>query len=246
MKMRKFAAMLLAAGLTFSSYSAASVPAVQAQEAVTFAPAAVAAIDSLDEYDAKAPLSWSCDLVSPANGQPVSAYASFTLEKDSIVKMSVKYTETAVLAYTSPDVFVYRNSSMTSKKLEFGQYDAGETKTAYLPAGTYYIEATDEKLMGWAHGVKVDTSICAMPVKKALSASTKINKTKTRATITVKQAFGADLKNIQYVYGAYDAKDNDNHNIWKTPIFDDIYYNHIATELTSSLIKAAAVSRKQP
>lgn len=234
MKMKKFVAMLLVAGLTFSSYSATSIPAVQAQEAVSFAPATVATIDNLDEYDTKAPLSWSCDLVSPEDGQPVSAYASFTLEKDSIVKMSVKYTDTADLAYTSPDVFVYSNSAMTSKKMEFGQYDDGETRTAYLPAGTYYIQAIDEKLMGWDHGVKVDTSICAMPVEKALSASTKVNSTKTKATITVNQAFGADLKNIQYVYGSYDAKDNENSDIWKTPILGDIYYDgYIATELTN-------------
>lgn len=235
MNMKKITAILLVAGFISSSYKIPFIPLIHAEETTVYEQASVVTIDNLDEYDSKAPLSWSCELVSLENGQKVSGYASFTIGENSIVKIGVKYTETASIAYISPDVFLYANKAMTAKKLEFDSYDSGETKTVYLPAGTYYIEATDEKLIGWAHGVKVDISVCALPVNKALSAMSKPDKNKSKATVTVTQALGEDLENIQYVYGAYDVKDNDNEHIWKTPIMKggNSYYNHIATELTS-------------
>lgn len=230
--MKKFNAILLAVSITFCSYGTSPATLIQAEEAAAFDQASVVTIDNLDEYDSKAPLSWSCELVSTENGQKVSEYTSFILEKDSIVKIGVKYTDINN-GYISPDVFVYSNQAMTTKKLSFGQYDSGTPKTVFLSAGTYYIEATDEKLTGWALDAKIDVSVCALPITKALSATSKVNTNKSKATVTVTQAFGADLNNIQYVYGAYDAKDNDNYSIWKTPITAGYYYDHIATELTS-------------
>lgn len=233
MRVKRMAAILLATGFIFGSYGMTSTATAQAQEVVSFDQASVVEINNLDEYAIKAPLSWSCNLEAVEDGQRVSDYASFVLEKDSIVKIGVKCTELEDLAYTDPRVFVYSNQSMTSKQIELSKWENGYLTTAYLPAGRYYIEAADEKLTGWKHKVKVDVSICALPVNKALSVSTKLNKTKSKATVTVNHGLGSDLKNIQYVSGAYDAKDNENHNIWKTLITGDVYYNHIATELTS-------------
>lgn len=231
--MKKITAILLVVGLTCNSYNITSTVPIHAEEATTYEQASVVTIDNLDEYDSKAVLSWSTELVSTENGKKVSSYASFTLKEDSIVKMGVKYTATVGSAYISPAVFLYTNEAMTNKKLEFGQYaNQGKPKTVYLPAGTYYIEATDEKQPGWVHGAKVDVSVCALPVDKALSAVSKLDKNKSKATVTVKHALGADLGNLQYVYGAYDEKDNLNHNIWKTPITNGFYYRHIATQLT--------------
>lgn len=165
--------------------------------------------------------------------QEVSKYASFTLEKDSIIKMGVKYTAIGNEPVTSPKVFLYSNEAMTVKKLDFGGYNSGYSETAYLPAGTYYIEAKDHRVLN--PGTKIDISICALPVNKALSAVSELDKNKSKATVTVTQALGADLENIQYVYGVYDEKDNTNREIWKTPHYkgSSSYYRHIATEVAN-------------
>ncbi len=239
MNMKKITAILLAAGLSFSFYNISFTTFIHSKETTVYEQASVVSIDNLDEYSFKAELSWSCELVSQNIREKVSSYASFTLEEDSIIKMGVKYTDIGS-GFTDTNVFIYSNEAMTSKKLEFDNYDGDgkEQKNAYLPAGTYYIEAINEKVTGGTFqeiGVKVDVSICALPVNKVLSAASKLDKNKSNATITITHALGSDLKNIQYVYGAYDEKDNTNHNIWKTPIYNgsNSYYNHIATELTN-------------
>ncbi|MDE7424455.1 MAG: ATP-binding protein [Lachnospiraceae bacterium] len=211
--MKKIATILLIVGLIYSFYNISYLKLIYAEEAVDYEPASVVTIDNLDEYDTKSVISWSCELIFPEDREKaVSDYASFTLEEDSIIKMGVKYTAIGTWTTTSPDVFLYSNEAMTVKKLELSFYNSGNSKTAYLPAGTYYIEATDKRVMN--PEVKIDVSICALPVTKALSVISKLDESNTKATVTVTQAVGADLENIQYVYGAYDEKDNDNYRIW--------------------------------
>lgn len=158
--LKKITAILLAAGLTCSSYNICPTILVHAEEAVTYEQASVVTIDNLDEYNAKSSRSWSCELMFPEDRkQEVSKYASFTLEKDSIIKMGVKYTAIGNEPATSPKVFLYSNEAMTVKKLDFGGYNSGYSETAYLPAGTYYIEAKDHRVLN--PGTKIDISICA-------------------------------------------------------------------------------------
>ena len=148
--------------------------------------------------------------------------------------MGIKYTEIDEVNYTDVDVFLYSNEAMTREKLEFGKYDY-DPKTVYLPSGTYYIEVTDKKKKGYAHNIKVDVSVCALPITKVLSVTSKLDKNNTKAIITVDQAFGADLECIEYIYGAYDEKDNMNKSIWKVPFFEGSNHciKHSATELES-------------
>ncbi|MDE7424464.1 MAG: hypothetical protein K2N51_12390 [Lachnospiraceae bacterium] len=231
---KKIAAILLAAGLTCNPYNIPSTTLIHAEEATIYEQASVVSIDNLDEYNTKASISWSCELMFPEDREKeVSDYASFTLEKDSIVKMGVKYTDIGSNPSTSPDVIIYSNEARTVKKLEFSFYNSGDSKTVYLPAGTYYIEAKDKRLLN--PGVKIDISICALSANKALSAVSNQDRNKSQATVTVTQALGEDLENIQYVYGAYGEKDNTNKNIWKTPLYkgSNSYYKHIATEVAS-------------
>lgn len=232
MNRKKFIAFLLAAVLIVHFYNGYYVILIHAEEASDNEKASIVMIDNLDEYDFKAPLSWSCELNSREDGKIVSKHSSFTLKENSIIKMGIKYTETEEVVYTDADVFLYSNEAMTREKLEFGKYDH-EPKIVYLPAGTYYIEVTDKKKKGYAHGIKVGVSVCALPITKVLSVTSRPNKNNTKAIITVNQAFGADLECIEYVYGAYDEKDNTNQRIWKIPVFEgcDVYSKHIATEL---------------
>lgn len=229
---KKIAAILLVAGLTCNPYNIPSTTLIHAEEATVYEQASVVSIDNLDEYNTKASISWSCELMFPEDrDKEVSDYASFTLEKDSIVKIGGKYTAIGHNLATSPDVTIYSNEARTVKKLEVSFSDS---ETVYLPAGTYYIEAKDKRLLN--PGVKIDISICALSANKALSAVSNQDKNKSKATVTVTQALGADLKNIQYVYGAYGEKDNTNKKIWKTPINknSNLYYNsYIATEVAS-------------
>lgn len=207
---KKIAAILLAAGLTCNPYNILSTTQIHAEEAIVYEQASVVSIDNLDEYNTNAVVSWSCELMFPEDKEEyVSDYASFTLKKDSIVKIGGKYTAIGTNFHTAPDVTIYSNEARTVKKLEVNFYSS---KTVYLPAGTYYIEAKDRRLLN--PGVKIDISICALPVTKALSASSKLDNNKSKATVTVTQAFGEDLENIQYIYGAYDKKDNENYGIW--------------------------------
>lgn len=213
---KKIAAILLVAGLTCNPYNIPSTTLIHAEEATIYEQASVVSIDNLDEYNTKASISWSCELMFPEDREEeVSDYASFTLEKDSIVKVGGKYTVIGNNFSTSPDVTIYSNEARTVKKLEVS---FSYSKTVYLPAGTYYIEAKDKRLLN--PGVKIDVSICALPVTKALSAVSKLDKNKSKATVTVTQALGADLENIRYVYGAYDEKDNENYRIWES-VFSD-------------------------
>ena len=213
MSMKKIAVILLVVGVIYSFYNISYLKPVYAEEAVEYDSALVVMIDNLDEYDTKSVISWSCELIFPEDREKaVSDYASFTLEEDSIIKMGVKYTAIGTWTTTSPDVFLYSNEAMTVKKLELSFYNSGDSETAYLPAGTYYIEATDKRVMN--PGVKIDVSICALPVTKVLSVISQLDENNTKATVTVTQALGGDLKNIQYIYGAYDEKDNKNYRIW--------------------------------
>lgn len=214
MSMKKIAIILLTGGLTCSFYNIFFVAFIHAEKAdVVYEEAFVVTIDNMDEYDTKAAISWSCKLVFPEDREKkVSKYASFTLEEDSIIKIGVIYTAIGTWMSTSPDVFIYSNEAMTVKKLDFGFYSSGDTKTAYLPAGTYYMETTDSRVMNY--GVKLEVSICALPVTKALSAVSRLDESKSKATVTVTEGVGTELENIQYVYGAYDEKDNDNYKIW--------------------------------
>ncbi|MDE7424454.1 MAG: ATP-binding protein [Lachnospiraceae bacterium] len=234
MNRKKFIAFLLAVVLIVHFYNGYYVILIRAEQTTEYEQAAVAMIDNLDEYDFKAPLSWSCKLNSRKDGKIVSKHSSFTLKESSIIKMGIKCTETEEVVYTDADVFLYSNEAMTREKLEFGKYDH-DPKTVYLPAGTYYIEVTDKKKKGYAHGIKVDVSVCVLPITKVLSVTSKPNKNNTKAIITVNQAFGADLECIEYVYGAYDEKDNMNKSIWKIPVFEGTSncMKHIATELKS-------------
>lgn len=228
---KKIVAILLAAGLTCNPYNIPSATLIHAEEATIYEQASVVSIDNLDEYNTKASISWSCELMFPEDmDKEVSDYASFTLKKDSIVKIGGKYTVIGNNFSTSPDVIIYSNEARTVKKLEVSFSDS---KTVYLPAGTYYIEAKDKRLLN--PGVKIDISICALSANKALSAVSNQDKNKSKATVTVTQALGADIENIQYVYGAYGEKDNTNKKIWKTPVSkgSNLYYSHIATEVAS-------------
>lgn len=213
MSMKKIAVILFVVGLLYSFYNISYLKPIYAEEAVEYDPASVVTIDNLDEYDTKSVISWSCELAFPEDREKeVSDYASLTLEEDSIIKMGVKYTAIGNWMATSPDVVLYSNEAMTVKKLDFGGYNSGDSETAYLSAGTYYIEAKDKRVMN--PGVKIDVSICALPVTKALSVISKLDENSTKATVTVTQALGGDLENIQYIYGAYDRKDDDNYHIW--------------------------------
>ena len=233
MKIKKIAAILLTAGVICNPYNIPSTTLIHAEEAKIYEQASVVSIDNLDEYNTKAILSWSCELVS-TDREKVSSYSSFTLEENSIVKIGVKYTDITESFYMKYNMSIYSNEAMTKKQLEIDEYDK-EPRTVYLPAGTYYIEAMGEGLLTKTSAVRTDVSICALSANKTLSVVSNEDKNKSKATITVTQSLGADLKNIQYVYGAYDEKYNTNHNIWKTPIYNgsNSYYNHIATELTS-------------
>ena len=213
MSMKKIAVILLVVGLIYSFYNISYLKPVYAEESVEYDPASVVMIDNLDEYDTKSVISWSCELIFPEDREKeVSDYASFTLEEDSIIKMGVKYTEMGTWMTTSPDVLLYSNKAMTVKKLEFSFYNSGDSEIAYLPAGTYYIEAKDKRVKN--PKVKIDVSICALPVTKVLSVISQLDENNTKATVTVTQALGGDLENIQYIYGAYDEKDNKNYRIW--------------------------------
>lgn len=216
--MKKITAILLAVGLICNPHNISSMTLIHAEEATIYEPASVVTIDNLDEYSTKASISWSCELMFPEDReQEVSKYASFILEKDSIVKIGGKYTAIGNNPSTAPDVIIYSNEARTVKKLEVSFY---YSKTVYLPAGIYYIEATDKRLLN--PGVKIDVSVCALPVTKALSVDSKLDKNKSKATVTVTQALGADLENIKYVYGAYDYKDNENFRIWESAFRDSI------------------------
>lgn len=234
MNMKKIAVILLAVGLTCSFYNIFFVAFIHAEEAdVVYDEAFVVTIDNINEYDTKAVISWSCKLEFPEDREKeVSKYASFTLEEDSFIRIGVKYTAIGTWMSTSPDIFIYSNEARTVKKLDFGFYNSGDTETAYLPAGTYYIEATDKRVMN--PGVKIDVSICVLPVTKALSAVSQLDKTRARATVTVTQGFGTELDNIQYVYGNYDERYNENEDIWKIYYTSNgkYYDGYIATELT--------------
>ncbi|MBD5089037.1 MAG: sensor histidine kinase [Clostridiales bacterium] len=213
--MKKIAVILLVVGLIYSFYNISYLKPVYAEKAVEYDPASVVMIDNLDEYDTKSVISWSCELIfSEDREKEVSDYASFTLEEDSIIKMGVKYTEIGTWMTTSPDVLLYSNKAMTVKKLDFGFYNSGDSEIAYLPAGTYYIEAKDKRVKNPKVKVKIDVSICALPVTKVLSVISQLDENNTKATVTVTQALGGDLENIQYIYGAYDEKDNKNYRIW--------------------------------
>lgn len=215
MSMKKIAVILLVVGLIYSFYNISYLKPVYAEKAVEYDPASVVMIDNLDEYDTKSVISWSCELIfSEDREKEVSDYASFTLEEDSIIKMGVKYTEIGTWMTTSPDVLLYSNKAMTVKKLDFGFYNSGDSEIAYLPAGTYYIEAKDKRVKNPKVKVKIDVSICALPVTKVLSVISQLDENNTKATVTVTQALGGDLENIQYIYGAYDEKDNKNYRIW--------------------------------
>lgn len=223
--MKKITAILLAAGLISNPCNISSTALIHAEEATVYEEASVVSIDNLDEYDTKASISWSCELMFPEDRETeVSDYAFFTLKKDSIVKIGGKYTAIGNNSSTSPDVIIYSNEARTVKKLEVSFY---YSKTVYLPAGTYYIEAKDKRLLN--PGVKIDVSVCALPANKALSAVSKLDKNTSKATVTVTQALGADLENIQYIYGTYDRKDNDNYNVWSRAG----YLTGKATELKS-------------
>ncbi|MBD5089035.1 MAG: sensor histidine kinase [Clostridiales bacterium] len=233
MNRKKFIAFLLAV-LIVHFYNGYYVILIHAEQTTEYEQAVVAMIDNLDEYDFKAPLSWSCELNSKQDGKIVSKYSSFTLKENSIIKMGIKYTETEDVIYSDANVFLYSNKAMTREKLEFEKSDH-EPKSVYLSAGTYYIEATNKKKRGWDYGIKVDVSVCVLPITKVLSVTSKLNKDNTKAIITVNHAFGADLECIKYVFGAFDEKDNMNDNIWKVPDYEysNNYMKYNATELRS-------------
>lgn len=234
MNIRKYMVMLLVIVLTCSTYNKIFITQVYAEKNTEYEQAVVAIIENLDEYDFKAPLSWSCTLNSRKDGKIVSKYSSFTLKEDSIIKMGIKCTEMEEVIYSDASVFLYSNKAMTIEKLEFEKSDQ-EPKSVYLPAGTYYIEATNKMRSGWDYGIKVDVSVCALPITKVLSVTSRTNKNNTKAIITVNHAFGADLECIKYVFGAFDEKDNMNENIWKVPDYEYSinYRKYLATELRS-------------
>lgn len=233
MNRKKFIAFLLAV-LIVHFYNGYYVILIHAEQTTEYEQAVVAMIDNLDEYDFKAPLSWSCELNSKQDGKIVSKHSSFTLKENSIIKMGIKYTETEDVIYSDANVFLYSNKAMTREKLEFEKSDH-EPKSVYLPAGTYYIEATNKKERGWDYGIKVDVSVCVLPITKVLSVTSRLNKDNTKAIITVNHAFGTDLECIKYVFGAFDEKDNMNKNIWKVPDYEysNNYMKYNATELRS-------------
>ena len=226
--------MLFIVGLTCSTYNDFFITVIYAEQTTDYEQASVVIINNLDEYDFKAPLSWSCELHSKKDGEIVSKHSSFTLQENSIVKMGIKYTEIEDVIYSDANVFLYSNKAMTREKLEFGKNDH-EPKSVYLPAGTYYIEATNKKKRGWEYGIKVDVSVCVLPITKVLSVTSRLNKDNTKAIITVNHAFGVDLECIKYVFGAFDEKDNMNENIWKVPDYEysNNYMKYNVTELRS-------------
>lgn len=234
MNIRKYMVMLLVIGLVYSTYNNIFITVIYAEQTTEYDQAVVAMIENLDEYDFKAPLSWSCTLNSRKDGKEVSKYSSFTLKEDSIIKMGIKCTEIEDVIYADASVYLYSNKAMTREKLELEKSDQ-EPKSVYLPAGTYYIEATNKERKRWDYGIKVDVSICALPITKVLSVTSKLNKNNTKAIITVNHAFGADLECIKYVFGAFDEKDNMNENIWKIPDYEYSinYRKYLATELRS-------------
>lgn len=234
MNIRKYMVMMLVVGVMCSIYDKIFTTQIHAEKNTEYEQAVVEIIDNLDEYDFKAPLSWSCTLNSRKDGKEVSKHSSFILKEDSIIKMGIKCTEIEEVIYADASVYLYSNKAMTREKLEFEKSDQ-EPKSVYLPAGTYYIEATNKKRGGWDYGIKVDVSVCALPITKVLSVTSRPNKNNTKAIITVNHAFGADLECIKYVFGAFDEKDNMNENIWEVPDYEYSinYRKYLATELRS-------------
>lgn len=100
MNIRKYMVMLLVTGLAYSTYNNIFITVIYAEQTTDYEQAVVEMIDNLDEYNFKAPLSWSCKLNSRKDGKIVSKHSSFTLKENSIIKMGIKYTETEEVVYT--------------------------------------------------------------------------------------------------------------------------------------------------
>lgn len=173
-------------------------PGITKADTVNFTGAGVTVLDSLSEFDTKAFVSWSCELKSAKDNEPVYAYASFTLYEDSYIRIGKKQ-DVPEGFYASPTVTLYSDPQLTKELLKIGNYT--EKTEVFLPKGTYFLKAQDEKLLGADHMVTIRLTIGAVPQKNMLKVSTKTNKNKTEATVTVIQGFDGNLRNIQYIKG---------------------------------------------
>lgn len=94
---KKIAAILLVAGLTCNPFNIPSTTLIHAEEAIVYKQASVVSIDNLDEYDTKASISWSCELIFPEDSDKGSGVKSAKLNGKTITsgkKVSKKGTYT--------------------------------------------------------------------------------------------------------------------------------------------------------
>ena len=127
----------------------------------------------------------------------------------------------------STHVSIYSDSSYSNQKMEYGwgYFEYGTQTTAFLPKGTYYGVVTT-KLGNYDSFVgNVNVIGAAIPLTKVFKFTTKYNKYKTQATVTMTDALGEYAKRIQYRKGAVSNTKVNDKTYWKWFILTDYAVN---------------------
>lgn len=113
-----------------------------------------------------------------------SQYAQFTLKSDSYVKVMSTYEYTNGTTWVTKEVKVFSNVGMSAKKMEIVWEGDNGYSTAFLPAGTYYIEISlrNDVSFGMVDlTADIRTSVAAIPCSQLLKLSS------TATSFSVKQ-----------------------------------------------------------
>ncbi|MDE6313479.1 MAG: hypothetical protein K2M46_07665 [Lachnospiraceae bacterium] len=160
--------------------------------------------------------------IESSDNNKKSQYAQFTLKSDSYVKVMSTYEYTKGSTYVTKEVKVFSNVGMSAKKMEivwnwWDDKDSYAYATAFLPAGTYYMEISvrDASTSGVGLTANIRTSVAAIPCSQLLKLSSTANKNRTNATVKVAQTLGSNKLDMQYCAGSIGMENVNNGVYWK-------------------------------
>ena len=185
-----------------------------ASAATTIEEGKVTVVSNVDEIASKAVLTYETTMHLEKK-ETKSSYFKFTITKDSYVVIDSSFEEANVGSFPILSFVLYANEAMTKKAGTLNSSGASNTSEMILQKGTYYV-AINEKAQSFPCDSTFRFSVSAVPLTKLLSASVKVNATKTAATITVSEGLASTLRTIQYRSGAVASNQSNKSTYWNT------------------------------
>lgn len=192
--------------------SYAAEDSIYVAETVEFKEGKVTVLDAMKDFG-KAEATYSTELTTTESQKESCDYFKFTIDEDSLVKITVFAQGLATANYNAAEdpVCLYSNSSMSNKVKRFSQ---DETAVMFLDAGTYYMSA---RLLHDQEGeakFRFNFTVGAVPVSNLIKVSQELSANKDSVTVSVNADGFGKVKALQYVNKLVTFDNIDSKTVW--------------------------------